>query len=120
MLVAGRLTVIDARTTPRGPVNPELANDKLAEDVTPDASLNVVAVPMAVPAALRNATLPSQEAAVPADEAKARLVKLMRAVSVVPRPNGASAVVLVVAAVVVVVTCPIAETAPAMTIRVIY
>ena len=119
VLVAGRFRVTVARTTPCGPVNPAAEKGRLTEVVTSVAILNGVAVPMVVPAALRNATLPSHDAAVPAWEAAATLVKLIRAVSVVPRPNGGRAVVRVDAAVVVVTGCAIAESAvkPATAIR---
>ena len=50
---AGRVTETTPRTTPRGPVNPALENGRLAIEVCSDAILNVVAVPMVVPAAFR-------------------------------------------------------------------
>ena len=109
---AGRVTETTPRTTPRGPVNPALENGRLAIEVCNDAILNVVAVPMAVPAAFRNTTLPSQEAAVPAVDAVAVLVRLMRAVSVVPSPIGGRVLTRVVA----VVVCPMAAIAERLAI----
>lgn len=104
---AGRVTETTPRTTPRGPVSPALENGKLDIEVCSDAILKVVAVPIVVPAALRNTTLPSQEAAVPAVDAVAMLERLIRAVSVVPNPMGGKVVTRVVA----VVVCPMAATA---------
>ena len=66
VLVAGRFTVTAARTTPCGPVSPAAEKGRLIEVVTSVAILNVVAVPMVAPAALRKATVPSHDAAVPA------------------------------------------------------
>ena len=66
LLVAGRFTVTAARRTPRGPVNPAAEKGSLIELVISVAILKVVAVPMVAPAAFKKATLPSQEAAVPA------------------------------------------------------
>lgn len=85
--VSGRVTVTTARSIPRGAVNPEFANAKLTDDVTPDAIVKFVAVPMVVPAALMNDTLPVHDAAVPLLEFTARFVKFTRAVSVDPKPN---------------------------------
>ena len=82
-------------------------NGKLELEVCSDAILKVVAVPIAVPAAFKKETLPSQEAAVPALDAVATLVRLMRAVSVVPNPIGDKVETRVVA----VVVCPMAAIA---------
>ena len=104
---AGRVTETTPRITPRGPVSPALENGRLAIEVCSDAILKVVAVPMVAPAAFRKETLPSQEAAVPAVDAVATLVRLIRAVSVVPNPIGGKVVTRVVA----VVGCPMAAIA---------
>ena len=67
---------------------------------------------MVVPAAFKKEMLPSQEAAVPAVDAVATLVRLMRAVSVVPKPIGGRVLTRVVA----VVVCPMVAIAERLAI----
>jgi hypothetical protein len=56
--------------------------------MTPLATVNGVAVPMTVPLALRNETVPVQEAAVPLDEFDAVFTILICAVSELASPTG--------------------------------
>jgi hypothetical protein len=100
-------------TTPRISVRalaPTAANARLADIVTPLAMVNEVADPIAVPAELRKAMVPVQEAAVPPDDSAARFVKLICAVSAVASPIGAeldSCVVVVVVVVVWAIAVPV-------------
>src|SRR5438093_1172650 len=77
-----------ARMADRGVEIAALPNGRLAEVVTPEAMVKLVAVPMVVPAALTNDAVPVHEAAVPLEDATAMLVRLIRAVSELPSPNG--------------------------------
>jgi hypothetical protein len=72
----------------RVPVTPTFANGRLTELMTPLATVNGVAVPMTVPLALRNETVPVQEAAVPLDEFDAVFTILICAVSELASPTG--------------------------------
>lgn len=83
-----RVTLRSARNSPRAPVAPELAKGKLIDEVTPEAMVKFVAAPTAVPAALIHVTEPVHDAAVPDEAFAATFVKLTRAVSVLPIPNG--------------------------------
>jgi hypothetical protein len=97
-----RVNAITVRISPRLPERPALANDRLTDEVMPDAMVKLVAVPMVAPLAFTNETLPVQEAAVPEEDAVAVLVRSTRAVSVLPSPNGPELCVCVVVVVVVV------------------
>jgi hypothetical protein len=83
-----RVRVIVARISPLDPERPALEKARLTDEVTPEAIVKVVAVPMVLPVALTNATLPVQDGAVPPVDAVAMLVRFTRAVSVLPRPKG--------------------------------
>lgn len=83
-----RVMVTTARMLDRGVEMAAFANGKLTEVVTPEAVVKLVAVPIVPPVALTNEAVPVHEAAVPLDDAAARLVRLMRAVSELPNPNG--------------------------------
>jgi len=83
-----RVAEITALSSPRLPENPALVKGRLTDEVTPLATVNVVAVPMVAPAVLTKDTVPVQEAAVPLDDALAKLVRSSRAVSVLPNPKG--------------------------------
>src|SRR5262245_9930411 len=85
---ADRVTVTTARMLDRGVETAAFANGRLTELVTPEAIVKFVAVPIVPPAALTNDTVPVHEAAVPLEDAVARLVRLIRAVSELPSPNG--------------------------------
>ncbi|MGA7240880.1 MAG: hypothetical protein WBY44_34675 [Bryobacteraceae bacterium] len=80
--------VITPRVSVRVPVTPTFANGRLTELMTPLATVNGVAVPMTVPLALRNETVPVQEAAVPLDEFDAVFTILICAVSELASPTG--------------------------------
>src|ERR1035438_10900758 len=60
---AVRVTVTTPRIKTRTPDTPALANGRRADATCPVARVNAVAVPMAVPAALKKAMLPMQDAA---------------------------------------------------------
>ena len=78
---------ISARSSPCTPVKPALAKGRLAEVSCPDAIVKLVADPIVTPVALRKETV-LQDAAVPLEDSVATLTTLMRAVSVLPSPNG--------------------------------
>jgi hypothetical protein len=80
--------VITARITVRVPVAPTFANGRLTELITPLATVNDVAVPIAVPLAFKNEIVPVHEAAVPLDDAVAVFTTLICAVSELPKPTG--------------------------------
>jgi hypothetical protein len=86
--VAERVTCSTARTAARAPEIPALENGRLTDDVWPEAIVKLVAVPIVAPLAFTKDTVPVQDAAVPAAVAVAILVRLTRAVSVLPNPNG--------------------------------
>jgi hypothetical protein len=75
------------RTSARTPVAAVLAKGRLTETVTPVAAVNEVALPITVPAALTKEIAPVQDAAVPLDEAVARFVTLIWAVSELANPT---------------------------------
>jgi hypothetical protein len=83
-----RVRVTTARMLDRGVEIAALANGRLTEVVTPEAMVKLVAVPIVPPVALTNDAVPVQDAAVPLDDAVAILVRLIRAVSELPNPNG--------------------------------
>jgi hypothetical protein len=85
------------------PVAAVLAKGRLTEEVTPLAAVNDVALPITVPAALAKEIVPVQDAAVPLDEAVARFVTLIWAVSELANPTGGRVDVGVLAAPAVVV-----------------
>jgi hypothetical protein len=111
--VADRVICTTARISPRVPDIAALLNGRLIEDVWPDAMVKLVAAPMVAPLALMNDTLPTQDAAVPLDDAVAVLVRLTLAVSVLPSPNGGRSRLRVVGAVVVVCANADASVQPA-------
>ena len=76
------------RTSVRTPVAAVLAKGRLTDVVTPLAAVNEVALPITDPAALAKETVPVQDAAVPLDEAVARFVTLIWAVSELASPTG--------------------------------
>jgi hypothetical protein len=84
---AVRVTVTTPRIKMRTAVPPPLANGRLADAICPVARVKVAAVPIAVPAALKNAMLPVQDAAGPLDDALARFTTAIWAVSVLPNPT---------------------------------
>jgi len=82
------VSVMMPRTSVRTPVAAVLAKGRLTEVVTPLAAVNEVSLPITDPAALAKETVPVQDAAVPLDEAVARFVTLICAVSELANPNG--------------------------------
>ena len=76
------------RTSVRTPVAALLAKGRLTDVVTPLAAVNEAALPITVPAALAKEIVPVQDAAVPPDEAVARFVTLIWAVSELANPTG--------------------------------
>jgi hypothetical protein len=82
------VSVMMPRTSVRTPVAAVLAKGRLTEAVTPLAAVNEVALPITDPAALAKETVPVQDAAVPLDEAVARFVTLIWAVSELANPTG--------------------------------
>jgi hypothetical protein len=84
---AVRVTVTTPRIKARTPDPPALANGRRADATCPVPRVNVVTVPIAVPAALKNAMLPVQDAAGPLDDALARFTTAIWAVSVLPNPT---------------------------------
>jgi hypothetical protein len=80
-----------ARMVPRTPVSVELEKGKDADAVWPPPTVNVVALPIAVPAEFKKEMEPVHDAAVPV----ASLTTVTFAVSVLPRPNSGSVVVRV-------------------------
>ncbi len=81
------VVVRTARIRPRGEVKPELEKGRVAEVTASAAKVKLVAVPMVVPAALRNATVPVQDAAVPLVVLDARLMRFTPMVSVLAKPT---------------------------------
>jgi hypothetical protein len=69
--------VISPRISVRTAVDAVLAKGRVTEAVTPLAAVYEVALPITVPDAFRNEIVPVQDAAVPLDEAEARLVTLI-------------------------------------------
>jgi hypothetical protein len=98
------------RTNPRGEVSPALEKGNVTVLTAFEARVKEVAVPIVVPAELMNVTVPVHEAAVPLEEAEARLIRLTPRVSVLPRPTNGNEKSEV--RVVVVVVCANAD--PAM------
>jgi len=72
-------------------------------EICPLVKVKEVAVPIRVPAVLKNEMLPVQDAAVPDDAAVAVLTTLTEAVSELPKPAGGKLAVRVVVVPVVVV-----------------
>jgi hypothetical protein len=105
-----RVTVTTARMLDRGVEIAAFAKGRLTEVVTPEAMVKLVAVPIVLPVALTNDAVPVHEAAVPLDDAEARFVRLMRAVSELPNPNGGKFRVRVVVLVVCANAAPRAHT----------
>ena len=68
---------ITPRTSVRTPVDAVFAKGRLTDAVTPLATVNEVAAPITVPAALAKEIVPVQDAAVPLDEDVARFVTLI-------------------------------------------
>jgi len=79
-----RVTVTTPRIKARTPDAPALAKGSRADATCPVPKVNVVAVPIAVPAALKNAMLPAQDAAGALDRALAKFTTAISAVSVLP------------------------------------
>jgi hypothetical protein len=77
----GTLETLVSATTPRisvrTAVDAVLANGRVTEAVTPLPAVYEVALPITVPDAFKNEMAPVQDAAVPLDEAVARLVTLI-------------------------------------------
>jgi hypothetical protein len=71
------VSVTTPRISVRTAVDAVLAKGRVTEAVTPLAAVYEAALPITVPEALRNEIVPVQEAAVPLDEAVARLVTLI-------------------------------------------
>jgi hypothetical protein len=70
------VSVTTARIIAWLPVAPAFEKGRVAANTTPLATVNDVAEPIAVPAALKNAIVPVQDAAVPLDAALARFATL--------------------------------------------
>jgi hypothetical protein len=79
--------VTTARINPRGAVRPLLENASVAEVTALEARVKLAAVPMVVPAALKKATVPVQDAAVPLEDAEAKLMRFTPMVSVLASPT---------------------------------
>jgi hypothetical protein len=71
------VSAMTPRISVRTPVDAVFAKGRLTDAVTPPATVNEVALPITVPAAFANEIVPVQDAAVPPDEAVARLVTLI-------------------------------------------
>ena len=95
--------LITARTAVRRPVEPTFVKGKVMAEICPLVKVKEVAVPIRVPAVLKNEMLPVQDAAVPDDAAVAVLTTLTEAVSELPKPAGGKLAVRVVVVPVVVV-----------------
>ena len=70
-----KVTLTAARISVRVPAAPDLENGSETEAVCPPAAEKEAALPMVAPLAVRKATVPVQEAAVPLDELDAVLVR---------------------------------------------
>lgn len=84
---AVRVHVTTPRINVRTPEPPAFANGRLADATWPVARVNAAAVQIAVPAALKNAMLPVQDAAGPLDDVLAKFTTAIWAVSVLPNPT---------------------------------
>jgi hypothetical protein len=82
------VSVMTPRTSARALVDVVLAKGRLTEEVTPLATVNEVAAPITVPAALAKEMAPVHDAAVPLDDDVARFVTLTWAVSELANPTG--------------------------------
>jgi len=84
--------VVVTETTPtistRVPVAEVLVKGRMAEEISPLATVKLTAVPMAVPPDVVNEIVPVQEAAAPLAEAVALLATLICMVSLEARPTG--------------------------------
>jgi len=69
------VTLTTARISVRVPVAPDFAKGRETEAVCPLVAVKEDALPMVAPLAVRKATVPAHEAAVPLDELEAVLVR---------------------------------------------
>ena len=95
------VNAMTARTSARTLVEAVFANGRLTEEVTPLATVNEVALPIAVPAAFRNEIVPAQDAVSVLEDVV--FVTLTWAVSVLANPTGGRLEVCVLVVVLVVV-----------------
>ena len=83
------MRVMTPRTSVRTPVAPAREKGRFAEKIWPVAIVNEVAVPITVPAALTNESVPVHAAAVPVEvDAEAVLTTLSCTVSELASPMG--------------------------------
>src|SRR5215472_4210951 len=96
-----------ARISVRVPVAPDLPNGRLTDWMTPLATVNGVAEPIAAPLEFKKVTVPAQDAAVPSAAFDASFTRLICAVSELASPTTGVFEVPVEVFVVVVVVVPL-------------